>query len=382
MGKVLFITALGYWICSLCVTYLVSIPILNFAVSTLGILALTYSFEGKLLKKIFVTVSVAILNAGCDIVSYIILGKFMENMRINVSFIFTILLVLVCEQIIGSIVNRKNAYITPDKFGILILIPVCSMMILYVVSAEDAEWITEVVTAIVILVINALVFYIYHKMIENYMEKIKLQILEERTQAYANEIQIMSRSQNKIQAIRHDMRHHIIELKGLLNGNKISDVENYLKEMENALNITGEYVHSGNYEIDSLLNYLLQDANEKLEDVKVKLQIPREMEFNTFKFNIIIGNLLENAIEAAWHSKKKELQLDIRYEQGVLHIQIINSYEGELKKNGDTFITTKDNKENHGIGLKNVREIVEEDNGSFVVETADNLFKVNIMIYL
>lgn len=380
---ILIICALGFYFCISIVSFVNTIPILNFLACVVGIFALTCAFEGKILKKILVTFSVAILNAVCDIISYMILANLYQNMQINISYVFTILLILICEQTVSCIMrNRQNTYVTPDNLGILILIPFCSVIVLYCVTASKVQKTTEITIAVCVLIINILVFYIYQKMLDNYLSQMTCKILEERSQAYANEIQIMSHTQRKIQALQHDMKHHIIELQGLAKSGKSDEIEAYLNNMETAVSITKEYVCSGNYQIDSLLNYLLQEANEQLNDVQIQINIPQEMELNTFKFNIIMGNLLENAIEAANHSLEKQLQMVIRMEQGLLFIKIENSYEGEIKKKGDAFITTKANTQNHGLGLKNVKELVEEEDGTFSVEVTEHLFKVEVMMYL
>ncbi len=379
----LCISAVGFYITSLVVGIMINIPILNFAVCIIGIFAMTCAFEGKVLKKILVTFSVAILNAVCDIIAYMILVKNNPDVQTDIAYVFTILLVLICEQIISLIMrNTQDKHITPDNFGVLILIPICSLVILYVTTKAAIDRFSFIVMATSVMIINLLVFYIYQKMLENYLSKFMLELAEERAKAYANEIDIMSRTQKRIRSIQHDMRHHIIELKNLLRRGRDDEMELYLNSMENAINITKEYAHSGNYQIDSLLNFLLQEANEKLEDVSVQIKIPSDVEINTFKVNTILGNLLENAIEAASQSDEKKLVLDIAMEKGVLYIQISNTYKGEVMKIGNEFVTSKTDKDNHGIGLNSVRELVEEENGSLVINVEEKLFKAEVMLYI
>jgi len=62
---------------------------------------------------------------------------------------------------------------------------------------------------------------------------------------------------------------------------------------------------------------------------------------HSFDINIILGNLLENAIEAARQTEEKKLTVAIREEKGVLKIHIENSYNGILQQKGTKFLTTK-----------------------------------------
>lgn len=360
------------------------IPILNFTLSLLGIFAICCAFEGSVGKKILITFSVAMLNAACDMIAYtILLPVSGQEGNINISCLFMVLLILMCEQIVRRVVGKqKNAYKYIGTSAILILIPLCSLGIIYFVTEMSMNGWQTMMIALCVMIINLIVFYLYQKNIENYLTHIQCEILEERSRAYANELELMTKTQRKMQALQHDLKHHILELKGMAQENKTGEISTYLENMEQALNISKEYVRSGNYHIDSLLNYLLDEANERLDEVKTAVKIPENANLNTFKLNIILGNLLENAIEAAERSDKKQLRMEMTLEKGVLLIQMANTYQGELQKKGDDFVTTKEDKHNHGIGLKNVKELVEEENGTVTITTDDGWFMADVLLYV
>ena len=98
---------------------------------------------------------------------------------------------------------------------------------------------------------------------------------------------------------------------------------------------------------------------------------------------IVIGNLMDNAIEALERTEEKIFRLEMRYDKGIIYIITENSYNGEIIKNGDTFVSTKTNeKGTHGIGLSNIKRIVSEHNGEIDIETDNNIFTVSIIMYL
>ena len=143
-----------------------------------------------------------------------------------------------------------------------------------------------------------------------------------------------------------------------------------------------EYVDSGNKEIDSTLNYLLQKADKILDNTKISIVLPENLSVHTFSINVILGNLLDNAIEAAQNSKEKYLGIDIRTKRGLLFITIENSYDGSIQLHKNEIVTSRKNKESHGIGLKNVKMIVEEQGGEMQVIWVNNRFVVKVMLYL
>ena len=90
--------------------------------------------------------------------------------------------------------------------------------------------------------------------------------------------------------------------------------------MEKQIVNEDEYICSGISEVDSTLNYLLHYARQNLDDVRAKVALPEELDIHGFTLNVILGNLLDNAIYAAKQSEKKYLSIFIREKQGILYI--------------------------------------------------------------
>lgn len=182
--------------------------------------------------------------------------------------------------------------------------------------------------------------------------------------------------------LQHDMKHHLIELLSLTKEqNNVSEIKNYILNMKEFMENHQEYTHSGNKEIDSLLNYMLQEADKQLNKVDYRINIPTELDIRPFDLNVILGNLLDNAIYAASHSKKKELAIRLNYDTGLLFIDVCNTYEGEIEVYKEIYLTTKMDSKNHGIGLQNVKKIVEEYNGTLEITHDNSIFDVKIMLY-
>ena len=142
-----------------------------------------------------------------------------------------------------------------------------------------------------------------------------------------------------------------------------------------------EFSSSGNMEIDSILNYMLFKAQETLDKIEYKISIPKDIGILSFDLNIIFGNLLENAILAAGSSLGKWLSVFVHYDKGMLFINIQNSYQGELEKRNEIYLTTKKDKTKHGIGLQNVKRVVKKYDGSITISDKNNIFDIKIVLY-
>ena len=112
------------------------------------------------------------------------------------------------------------------------------------------------------------------------------------------------------------------------------------------------------------------------------MNVPKELKIDIFDFNIIIGNLIENGIQAAQVSDKKWLWIFIEYEKGLLFIWIKNSYRYHPIKKGDKYISLKRGGEEYGLGLQNVKSVIERYHGSMEIEDKNEIFEVKLILYL
>ena len=174
-----------------------------------------------------------------------------------------------------------------------------------------------------------------------YLKLEESNLFERQIASYANQLDLLMQSEEKVTALRHDMKHHLNELLIMAGKSQCEEMITYIQDMEMFMKNKNEYSRSGNKEIDSVLNYMLNNAEQVLNKIEYKINIPKNLGIRHFDINVILGNLLENAISAASYSKDKWLSVFIKYEKGILFIHIINSYSGQLIKQGKHYITTK-----------------------------------------
>lgn len=331
-----------FYMVTFAVKLYIGIPILNFAANVLGIFVITLAYNGTFRKKILLSILIPMINASCDMITYyIVIGQLNNDYSGNFSFIFTVLLVWICQRLVTSLQTKKEeVYISRKYIYLLLLIPVCGLVIMYCITIANMKS-YGVIMGICVLVINMLTFYLYNAVIENEWNRLQNELLEKSIESYENELRIMGKSQRKIQSVKHDMRHHLIELKAFAQKDSSEELMDYLSDIENDLELEQEIVYSGSYEVDSLLNYLLSNAKKELKNVNVKVCIPQEIHLSRYRFNIIVGNLLENAIEAARDSEEQYLDVILRVERGILKIDIVNSYTGKLEMKKGRWITKK-----------------------------------------
>lgn len=365
--------------------FLFRLPIINLAVNIFGLLLITMNYSGSIKKKFFAVAAIYSINMVCDTISAFTFSNYTIGQDISEIFqIFTLLLIIICQLIIIKLVPKKSKieFVAP-YWWILFLIPLNSIIMLFFLLYRNInDRILIVVESIGILFVNIIVFNLYNALFETYIQLLEKGDLKQQLDIYAHQLEIIMQTQNRIRSLQHDMKHHTKELYSMANNNNNKEMMSYLDSMTEFLENPDEYAYSENKEVDSVLNYMLQKANTVLKQVNAKVCIPKNLKISTFNLNIILGNLLENAIEAASKSEDKILDIKIKMEKEILFINISNSFSGNIEKKNDKFITTKPNKEYHGIGLENVKKIVEIYDGEMDVIFENNFFEVMIMLYI
>ncbi len=354
---------------------------INIVCDFVGVFLLTLLYPAQIRMKLFVTVIIYAINMACEIIVVQLFVKNQNKDLFDQTYqAIIVLLLFVCEIVIERLLAYREKKNMHSFF--LLIIPICSILMLRYMTKEHTSIDSDaVIASIGVLVMNFCVFYFYHVSIKSFSEKYENTMLRQNLKAYVSQLEVISKSTAHIKALRHDMKHHMNEIQILAGKNDVEGIRRYISSMQEYLKTPDEIIESGDVEIDSLLNYMLAKARKEQISVRTEVRLS-DISRHSFDINIILGNLLENAIEAARQTEEKKLTVAIREEKGVLKIHIENSYNGILQQKGTKFLTTKKDSDLHGLGLGNVENIVRKYHGEMKIEKRDNMFSVRILLYL
>ena len=177
------------------------------------------------------------------------------------------------------------------------------------------------------------------------------------------------------------MKNNMIYLKELLNTDA-EKAREFLDEYIGQNEATDEISKSENLAVDALINYKNMTAREKGITIHLESQIPAELPYESTDLSSILGNLLDNAIEATEKLEvEKDIFVSLMYRKEKLLIKVRNPYTGDLKKDrAGNYISEKKDRENHGIWLKSVRKVVEKYEGVMEIHTEDQIFEICVII--
>lgn len=251
------------------------------------------------------------------------------------------------------------------------------------INKESAET-YSLVSVVILLLVNVLIGYIYIKLADD-------QQIRRKNTVYEQQLELCERHQEETELatlqmrdVKHNMRNNLISILAYAEKGECEKVISFINDvMEEGRLKTFKVATTGNIVIDSLVEYWQMIAEKEEIEFQAELSIPMEMQFKGADISLILGNLLENAVEGAEKAeKRKYIKLSVKYDRKNLLIMVENSYEGKLKKIKGELRTTKEDTANHGIGLASVRRAARKYQGTvFVDDTIPECFLVRVVLY-
>ena len=181
---------------------------------------------------------------------------------------------------------------------------------------------------------------------------------------------------------RHDYHNHIQAMLALTDNP--GELRRYLWKLNDDLTTVDAVLKTGNVMVDAILNSKLSLIKSKNIAVNAKASVPSELRISEIDLCAIIGNLLDNAMEACLRQPEGEERF-IRVYIGVLkkqlYICVTNSMGGEVKKSGKTYLSTKDS-DAHGFGLMRIDRLADKYEGYVNRQSEEGAFATEVMLPL
>lgn len=286
--------------------------------------------------------------------------------------------------------NENIRNLSKKNNMILLLIPIGSMFVVYNIFALSVEIENRkhirgsLASSILVLIINIVVFKLY-------LQLSKEKELQRYNTVYEKQLELCNQHMIEKETImmdfrnaRHDMKQHFIVLMEMLDNHENALAMDYLSKLVdvNLLNYSG-ISKTDNIVVDSLINAKYSTALKMDIKFDVDIHIPMQLPFESADISVLIGNILDNAIEASAEIPKenRHIRYFMKYENNVLIITVINAFSGRINQNKDgKIITCKGMPENHGIGLDSVRKVADKYHGSVVIEIEENTFIIKTIL--
>ena len=183
-------------------------------------------------------------------------------------------------------------------------------------------------------------------------------------------------------SISHDYKNHLSYIQAMLDRGDYNGISQYLKKINGEVDHDLDIIDTNNPIINTVVNTKYYEAKHIGAVIVCKINDLSGIQLEETDIILLLSNLFNNAVEAIEHCRKEKiLRFKIVSENGNLILSMQNSYEGVLRKRGETYVSTKmQNKELHGIGIKNIIRIVDKYHGMYQFNHNDKEFHVIIII--
>jgi signal transduction histidine kinase len=174
---------------------------------------------------------------------------------------------------------------------------------------------------------------------------------------------------------KHDIKYSMSVITSLANSKKTDAILEYIGEIEEP-DVPPRFCD--NVAVNALIDDYKRRFNKLAAKFEVSASLPEDISVSSYELCILIGNILENAIEAIAKADRREVSLKIQISGKMLIIRVINSYNGDIKKSGQVLVTTKQNGGGHG--LRSIHNIAEKNGGNVSVAYNDKDFTISLLI--
>ena len=244
-------------------------------------------------------------------------------------------------------------------------------------------WFVEIGGAVLIV---ALVCVLWAELVDAYRFRLSFALehvqMERRMEMQKEHNRQISEQVEKARMASHDLRHHMRVLREFADQDAWDSVRSYLESYEPHILQTEVETFTSHAAADAVLCYYARAARQAGADYDVVMKLPNDLELPDDALCMLLGNLLENAVEAVIRQQEGRKFIYLRGEltQDKLRLVVDNSFDGAVREEGGLFYSQK--RPGLGMGIRSVRALVKHCGGLASFEPEGGLFRVSIMIQM
>ncbi|NGU16663.1 sensor histidine kinase, partial [Clostridium perfringens] len=238
------------------------------------------------------------------------------------------------------------------------------------------------ISTISIAVNLAIIHFITYKRFKEYKANSQINILEKQLDYQKNYYEKVINNYGEARKALHDMNNHMSVIKYFLENKDYKNMDDYIQSLSERI-VTNK---DNNICSNKVINAICLDKRDRCKkegiNIRFDIIINKKLKIDDLDLCIVLGNLIDNAIEACEKINDKEVQKVIQVSARIylnqIYIKVINSKNNKVEKRNNKFLTSKKDKKNHGIGLENVKEAVHKNHGDIEIKDSKNTFEVSL----
>lgn len=265
-----------------------------------------------------------------------------------------------------------------DIVVLCVLIVVCMIVISQLTQIEDYTTLAQrVVYLLYGLITSVMIFALQYGIFKNAVGESERKELERIRKVEKRNYEFKKETIELVNIKCHDLKRQL----SALGGRGISESE--IEELKKRITLYDFSLKTGNDDLD----LVIAEHAPVFQKNNIDFEFLGEADFGFMAPSDIYSlfvNALDNVVEAVLRLPEEEryISVNIKRVAGQLSVHIENPYDGTVNMSGSSFLTLKDDKNNHGYGIASMRMTVKKYRGSMYIDTADNLFRIDILFPL
>lgn len=390
----------GWILLNFCIAHFVLLPNIWQSLLGMGVMLLMscIMLEGKTEQKMLVIIACNVFMILVSMlrgrITFFLSGKSINEISIQGSeslarvlgILLTNTLYLVTAYILtrffhDKIKLKKEEYIIVIIFYIIFLI----VVLLSIAMSRNVDFsliwqktflILDMLMFIANIIVLKMIFHINqqnHYEMENALLHMQITQQEKR-------IREEEKNYREVQLLRHDLKRYLVTYRQLLQEGKYEVIEADIDKILGKRLNTNHCVYTEN----TILNAVICEKMEQcsIKNIKIEVQVNADKDMDSIEYGVVLSNLLDNAIEAEEQEKEENryICLNIGVEQNMIHLVVSNYISESVLQNNALLETSKKNKQLHGIGLRGVKEFVNNKEGEIEIFEENHMFVVHICV--
>ena len=366
------------------------------------LLVMLFLYEINIIKAIILVLFVQGIIAIIDYIVIMILTKIYGDITVlegasglvgRLIIILSRLILFAILIVISRISSKKRNNVTADmsnkewiQFLIFPIFTICAVMLM--VNSVMKSYHSDIVPvyyiiAIGLIVLNLVVFHLISEILEHSRKMKEAQILRQQSIGQVGLYNSMRENYNIQRQRTHEYKNQIVCMDMLMKKKDYSKLEDYIGNISDKLDAQLDMVDTNNDVVNAILNAKYYEAIKNDVLFVLKINDLSDIKVSDEDIVTILSNLLDNAIEAAKQCDvgKRTVKIKLLSEDDVLSIAVTNAYKTEPMLTEDGYIrTTKNNKEEHGWGIRNIVATLEKYDAEYIIDYKNGEFVFSIMM--
>ncbi len=304
----------------------------------------------------------------------------------------TILYICTCAALVFLVTKfDKDSFLLPSFYKVLLLsitimIIIGSNALLGIILDMQTDDTLRKYTSILNFIHYSFIFIFFcfilitRKMGGLYKKNLEMQVLKEKIRTEAEQLELYQNTTHTLRNWKHDYQNHIDIMWNLSQNKKYNELSEYIRSFYSALPDSSFLVSTGNAVLDAVISMKFLTAKQKNISFHYQIILPDTFAELSFPFSSLLGNVLDNAIEACSFCEQASIFLNLKPHYDMLYLEAKNNTDGNYFYDEKGHFITRKQHGNHGIGLKRIQQITKELGGFLEIYPCDNLFTIKILI--